>query len=50
VQDTQHCCGRNNRTHRFARIALAEFVGNDPVSDRSSRLGFASLCVEGVQG
>ena len=49
MQDAQHLCRRDNRAHRLARIALAEIADTEALSDRSGRLGFASLCPKGAK-
>ena len=48
MQDAQHFCRRDDRAHRFARIALAEIASTDALSERAGRLGFASLCLQGA--
>ena len=49
MQNAQHLCRRDNRAYRFARTALAEIADADPLSDRTGRLGFASLCLKGAK-
>src|SRR6266478_9891525 len=49
MQDAQHFCRRDDRTHWLVRVAPAEIAGIDSLSDRAGRLCVASLCLEGAE-
>src|SRR5215469_10755590 len=48
MQDTQHFCRRDDRTHWLARIAPAEIAGIESLLHRAGWLCVAPLCLEGA--